>query len=136
MSDEIFPEAHPEETPDEGMGTAREEWESRSKTNPMWDNDFGMSAGYPTINDEAFLDDPGEPPDEMETPPEEAMQGAPIFSEAAYELPSTLSKTGSKTPSPSQASLTDSDEKEISPSESKTNVEISETTDGFDDPGF
>jgi hypothetical protein len=58
-----------------------------------------MSAGYPIINNEAIPHDPGEPPDEMETPPEEAMQGAPIFSEAAYELPSPMPETESKPPS-------------------------------------
>ena len=103
MSDETFPESPPEETPDEGMGTARDEWDTKSNTDSKIDNDFGMSAGYPIIKDDAFPHDPGVPPDEMETPPEEAMLGSPIFSEAAYELPSPISKTRNKTPSLSQA---------------------------------
>lgn len=135
MSDETFHEAHSEEMPDEGMGTAREEWDFRPETDPMLNNDFGMSAGYPIINDEAFPDDPGKPPNEMETPPEEAMQGAPIYSDAAYELPSPLSKMGNKTLSQDQASPANSAEKEIPPTKSSTKVEISEITHGFHDPG-
>jgi len=103
MSDETFPKTPPEEMPDEGMGTAREEWDARPETDPKLDKDFGMSAGYPIINNEAIPHDPGEPPDEIETPPEEAMQGAPIFSEAAYELPSPMPETESKPPSQKQA---------------------------------
>ena len=96
MSDGTFPEAPPEETPDEGMGTAREEWDTKSGTDPNLDGDFGMSAGYPIINDQVIHQDPGNPLDEMETPPEGAMQGAPIFSEGAYKFPSPISETKNK----------------------------------------
>lgn len=87
MSDETTPEVPPEETPDEGMGTAREEWEAQPESDPQTDADFGMSAGYPIITDEAIPMDPGEPPEEIEPPPEEALRDAPPFSEAAFDLP-------------------------------------------------
>jgi len=103
MSDETFPETPSKETPDEGMGTAREELDAKPETDPKVDEDFGMSAGYPIINDETIPHDPGEPPEEIEKPPEEAMQGAPLFSEAAHELPSPMPNTGGKLPSQNEA---------------------------------
>ena len=103
MSEETIPEVPPEDTPDEGMGSAREELEAKPESDPKIDKDFGMSAGYPILNDEALPPDPGEPLDEMETPPEEAMRGAPVFSEEAYELPSPMPDIESKPPSQSEA---------------------------------
>ena len=35
MSDETFPEVPPDDAPDEGMGTAREEWEAAEKPIPV-----------------------------------------------------------------------------------------------------
>ncbi len=103
MSDGTFPEAPPEEMPDGGIGTAREEWDTIPETDPKLDDDFGMSAGYPIINDYAIHQDPGNPLDEMETPPKEAMQGAPIFSGVEYDLPSPISNTMSKPQSQNEA---------------------------------
>lgn len=100
MSDESFPEAPPEEIPDEGMSTAHEEWAEKSETAPNINDDFGMSAGYPIIKDETIPHDPGEPPDEMKIPPEKAMQGAPIFSETAFELPNSTIQTAINSPDP------------------------------------
>ena len=103
VSDVAASETPPEETPDEGMGTARDEWDTRPESDPKLDDDFGMSAGYPIITDDAVPQDPGNPLNEIETPPKEAMQGAPIFSEGASELTSPVSKTKRKPPSQNDA---------------------------------
>jgi len=104
MSDDPVLEVPPEDVPDEGMGTARDDWEARPEVDPQVDDDFGMSAGYPIITDDAIPMDPGEPPDEIEPPPEEAMQGAPLFSPEALAEPGPDSGAAPKPAEPFEAS--------------------------------
>ena len=48
MSDETIPEIPPEDIPDEGMATAREEWESQPEKDPKVDDDFGRQCSRHT----------------------------------------------------------------------------------------
>ncbi len=104
MSDDTAFEVPPADVPDEGMGTASDDWEAQPEVDPEVADDFGMSAGYPIVTDEAIPLDPGEPPDEIEPPPEEAMQGAPLFSPEALVEPGPDSGTAPKPGDPLAAS--------------------------------
>ncbi len=73
----------PEDTPDEGMGTALEEARAAGETPPEM-QDGGMSAGYPPVKDDAL---PPEPSTPVIEPEPESIQGALLFYGEGMEIP-------------------------------------------------
>lgn len=72
----------PEDTPDDGMGTALEETLTAGETPPEM-QDGGMSAGYPPVKDN---DLPPEPSTPVIEPEPESMQGALLFYGEGMEI--------------------------------------------------
>lgn len=60
--------------------------------------DGGMRAVEPILADGAVLEQPPEPQEEISRPPKSSMQGAPVFSAAAYQDPGPT--VGEKIPAP------------------------------------
>jgi len=73
----------PEDQPDDGMSTAREDALMGVEIPPEL-KDGGMSAGYPPLRDDDLLPEPSVP---VVKPEPSSMRDAPIFSPYAFEFP-------------------------------------------------
>ena len=80
-------ERPPEDQPDDGMGTGKEEVLMAEEIPPKLKNG-GMSAGYPPLRDDDLLPEPAVP---VVKPEPSSMREAPLFSPNAFEFPGPVS---------------------------------------------